>query len=362
MFRIGGSEIQSYLYAKEFSKRGWRVIFLSPNKKEKRYKFDNKGIEVVLYNTSKIFIINWLIELWQFYRCGADVYYYRNNRYHLGLIRLVCKMNRARYIWAVMSDAFCSRDAAVKKAVLDIKKYKGFLKFIFIAKLKIESRLFRAGVKNSDLIIVQNSRQKQIVKKEFGQKSVKIYNSHPLGIYAKKRENNILYIGSLKSIKRPKLFCKLAQSLNKRDYNFIMIGGIRYQGTEKDEMLEIIKQSNVDYIGEQDLDEVNSILSTSKLYINTSEVEGFPNTFIQSWSYGVPVLSFKVNPDGLLTDKKLGKVCNDNIDLAKMIIEELMDNKKIWKSLSERCYNYSKEQFNIVKSVDKIEEALATVL
>ena len=36
MFRIGGSEVQTYLYAKEFSKRGWRVIFLSPDKKNNR--------------------------------------------------------------------------------------------------------------------------------------------------------------------------------------------------------------------------------------------------------------------------------------------------------------------------------------
>ena len=114
MFRIGGSEVQTYLYAKEVAKRNWRVIFLTPDKKAVKHKFDNDGIEVLLYKTSKVFIINWLIELWQFYKIDADLFYYRNNRYHLGLIWAVCAIRRSHYIWAVMSDAFCSRNAATK--------------------------------------------------------------------------------------------------------------------------------------------------------------------------------------------------------------------------------------------------------
>ena len=42
----------------------------------------------------------------------------------------------------------------------------------------------------------------------------------------------------------------------------------------------------------------------SKILINTSSFEGFPNTFVQAWANGVPVISLKVDPDNIIKKKK----------------------------------------------------------
>ena len=257
-----------------------------------------------------------------------------------------------------MSDEFCARDAAIKKAKNEVNNYKGCFRWLYVLKISMESRLFILGVKKCDLIIAQNENQKRIISSNFDKNSFKLHNGHPIGNYNSRRKNDILYIGSLKSIKRPQLFCKLAKSLYGKPYTFIMIGANNFPDDKKKEMLSIIRESNVQYLGVQELCKVNTILSKSKLYINTSEYEGFPNTFIQSWMHGVPVLSFKVNPDNILTDNKLGMLCEDDIDKAKKVIENLMNNEKTWESYSKRCYDFAKEHFDIVKTIDKLEYRL----
>ena len=53
---------------------------------------------------------------------------------------------------------------------------------------------------------------------------------------------------------------------------------------------------NLDYLGEQPIERVNSEIAASDVLVTTS-YEGFPNTFIQAWLRGVPVVSNGVDPD-----------------------------------------------------------------
>ena len=54
MFGAGGSEIQSYYFAEEFAKQGWKVFFLSKKGKDILEGFENDDIILLLYNKSKI--------------------------------------------------------------------------------------------------------------------------------------------------------------------------------------------------------------------------------------------------------------------------------------------------------------------
>jgi glycosyltransferase involved in cell wall biosynthesis len=90
------------------------------------------------------------------------------------------------------------------------------------------------------------------------------------------------------------------------------------------------------------------------LLVNTSNAEGFSNTFIEAWKEGVPVLSFYVNPDNIITEKKLGSVSNSLKENA-IFIENIFCNNKLWNEYSKNCMNFVRENFDIKKNVDNLE-------
>ena len=48
--------------------------------------------------------------------------------------------------------------------------------------------------------------------------------------------------------------------------------------------------------------------------VNTSSHEGMPNTYLEAWSLGVPVLTLAVDPDGLISERGLGVSAGDSWD------------------------------------------------
>ena len=75
---------------------------------------------------------------------------------------------------------------------------------------------------------------------------------------------------------------------------------------------------NIRFVGAVPYSEVNSYFSRAKLFLNTSDSEGFPNSFLQAWVRGVPVVSF-FDPDGLIASEGLGISVNTQDDFKEAL-------------------------------------------
>ncbi len=68
-----------------------------------------------------------------------------------------------------------------------------------------------------------------------------------------------------------------------------------------------------------------ALFDRAKIFLNTSSIEGFPNTFLQAWIRGVPVVSF-FDPDSLVQRLPLGHIANSVDDMREAIRGLLEDD------------------------------------
>jgi glycosyltransferase involved in cell wall biosynthesis len=70
---------------------------------------------------------------------------------------------------------------------------------------------------------------------------------------------------------------------------------------------------------------VHEQLRRSAVLVSTSDYEGFPNTFIEAWLHGVPVVSLHADPDELLSRGGYGFVSGTESAL-EVHVRQLVDS------------------------------------
>ncbi|MCK9223592.1 MAG: glycosyltransferase, partial [Candidatus Muirbacterium halophilum] len=142
--------------------------------------------------------------------------------------------------------------------------------------------------------------------------------------------------------KKPELFLELAKKLPHKKFVMIMPGSSLYKDKIVNEIKLIKNMQFYDFI---DYKKIDIFFKKAECFINTSEFEGFPNTFIQSFMNYTPILSFNVNPDNIINKYNLGFFSNNNIEKSIEFLK-ILNNKKI-NFLGQNCYNYVSKQHNI---------------
>jgi glycosyltransferase involved in cell wall biosynthesis len=179
---------------------------------------------------------------------------------------------------------------------------------------RLERLFLDYGIRRADTIFAQNARQQRLLRERYGRDSVLVHSFHPMpsepvsSVPSGRR--TILWVGNLKRLKNPAAFLRLAREFEARaDLEFVMIGAPGDDPRWTEELLAAIaRHRNVHYLGPLAQDEVNARLSRAFMLVNTSDYEGFPNTFVQAWLRGVPVLSLHADPDDLLKNGVCGRL------------------------------------------------------
>jgi glycosyltransferase involved in cell wall biosynthesis len=102
--------------------------------------------------------------------------------------------------------------------------------------------------------------------------------------------------------------------------------------------------ANVTFHGQVPYHDVNDYFASALVFMNTSEIEGFPNSYLQAWSRGTPVVAF-FDPDGLIAREDLG-VAVRGMEEMRQAVRELITNRKSWLATSARCVAFMRREFN----------------
>jgi glycosyltransferase involved in cell wall biosynthesis len=275
---------------------------------------------------------------------GISAYY--ANRFNCGMI------------WRITSDK------SVYKPM--INGWRDILPHRFI-----ERKFTEYGIKNAQSVVAQTNLQARLLKENFGRvASAVIRNYHPepgIRIVKESDPMRILWVANFKRLKQPEIFVRLAEDLVGRgNVRFTMIGAPAPGEMWFDQLIKKIGLlNNLEYLGIQTQDQVNTLLAKSYILVNTSQYEGFSNTFIQAWIHEVPVVSLNANPDQLLDSGSLGYCASGNYDQLLVHINKLLDNPSLIDKLGRNARNYALEHHserNISSLIQEINNQCASNL
>jgi glycosyltransferase involved in cell wall biosynthesis len=173
------------------------------------------------------------------------------------------------------------------------------------------------------------------------------------------RANYVAWVAMLRYHKRPDLLVEIARKTP--SVHYVVCGGpstfMTPTGYSERVINELRALPNVNFLGQVASAEAQQIIADAAMLLSTSDEEGFPNTFTQAWSSGTPVISLKLDPDGIIEREGLG-VVSGNMDRAIANIMELLNSPRQRDEISARARRFVVDNYSAATVVALFERAL----
>ncbi len=326
---IGGAELQQTLLARALHRDGFRVSMVVGDFGQsegaawdgivthRSYRADAglPGLRLLHPRATSIWAAMRRADAWIYYCSCAD--------YLPGLVALFARVHRRKAVFRVAHDTDCR-----PREVL-IPNWRGKV-------------LYRYGIRHVDLILAQSEAQQADMLSYFHRTSRVVPSLVELedeGAELSARDLPVLWVGNMRPFKRPELALELAASMP--DVPFHMVGG---QDPRVPQLYQHIAERarslpNVVFEGPQPYDRVEERMRRTRLLINTSEAEGFPNTYLQAWARGTPVVA-TFDPDGIIQREGLGAAVSTLEQMRSAVRALLQGGAEQWQRISARCRQY----------------------
>jgi len=343
--QIGGAEVQQAQIARALVKQGVEVCAVTEDFGQtegvnidgvtihKSYR-SGDGLPVLRFFHPKLTSIYQALVA-----AKADIYYVRTASFLAAVVSHYCRMKGKRWVYAGAHDT----DFIPGKEL--VPNFR-------------DRWLYRRGLEKADRIIVQSDKQKILLKQYHNRDSVLIRNfiDGELWVNTVSGKPLVLWVSTIRRWKRPELFLEMARSLP--ELQFTMIGGP--DSLDREFYLDIERQAgsinNVEFLGFQPFDKTEKLFDKASVFVNTSEHEGFPNTFLQAWRRGLPVVTY-FDPDNIVSDNHLGQQVDSVSEAGAVIAEMYLENQE----RSQHIRNYFSENHS-GKSVNKYIELFEGLL
>jgi glycosyltransferase involved in cell wall biosynthesis len=343
----GGAERQQTLLARALARRGWPVsMIVADLGQPDGAVWDGIETRKSYSPEAGIPVIRFLHPRWTrlhaaLRRADADIYYTSCAGGHLAQVVLFARPRGRKVIFRVASDSDCDPRTLLVRYWRDRK-------------------LYGWGLKRADLVLAQTPAQQQALERHFGVSSAVIGPLiEPGGRRPpfEARDIGALWVGNLRPLKRPGILLDVAARLP--DLSFHLIGG-PMPGAEA--LFEQVRRraatlANVTFHGFVPQHRIGTFFERARVLIGTSDTEGFPNTYLQAWSCGTPVVAF-IDPQQLIGRHRLGAVVHDAEEL-RAAVAQLAGEAEEWRAASARSARYVDGCADGPPSVDAYIEALS---
>ncbi len=212
----------------------------------------------------------------------ADVYVMRCAAPQVGYVQAVCGLLRKRFVYMVAHDDEVSGAYAAAQGIW--------------------GKRFERGLRRAEAVVCQHDDQLRLLRANYHREGHLIRSLCPVPIegMGERPRRILLWVARMDEWKQPDLFLDLAERMP--EVPFVMVGPPSHQNPSDLMRLRerMNRLPNLRWRKRVPFEETITLFQEALLFVNTSRVEGFPNTFLQAAACGTPVVSLLVNPEGLL--------------------------------------------------------------
>ncbi|MBI2415260.1 MAG: glycosyltransferase family 4 protein [Candidatus Kerfeldbacteria bacterium] len=338
---FGGAEVQIYQLATQLAKTGKSVALITAGTKPYSQSVID-GVQVY-----KVLPLNRQNSIWTKSMAIGRMFYYlaklpgrtvvqRALGPETGMLTFFCKLLGKRFVYMVAHD-------------WDVNgSYKQ--KYGWLGKLAIW------GLRHASVVLTQNHEQQAMLHQTYGKASTVFPTVYPIPatVLPRSLRKGILWVGRAEQWKQPELFINLAEQLPQQSFTMIMPAGndVAFYQTV---LTRARTFSNLTVLEQVPFTQIDDYFSRTLLLVNTSTMEGFPNTFIQATKNGTPIVSWRVNPDGIITTHNLGAVASDSSEQLVEQVQQLVTDTALWQQCSDHCHTYAQAQHDIKRWLPEFE-------
>ena len=337
---IGGAEVDLYMLATELAKdENYRVSCITADYGQPdTQKYEN--VTVIKSLDFKKNPIKGAAKIWKAMKIAdADVYMMKTPSPGVPLASAFCKRFNRHFTYRAASE----------------REFNG----VYLSKHPLLGRLFIRSLRKASLITVQNQADADNLFSLAKLKAIVIPNGHRIPDLADTTKQIFLWVGRSAPVKRPELFLTLAKELPGE--KFTMICQPATGDSNYDSLVEKASQiPNLEFHKEVSFAKIDKFFAKAKFLVNTSDSEGFPNTFVQACKASTPILSLNVNPDGFLDEYGCGVCCEGDLDKMAAQVKILAATRS-GEQMGARGRDYVEKTHDLAKIIERYKELFVTL-
>jgi glycosyltransferase involved in cell wall biosynthesis len=338
---IGGVERQTSLLARWLAARGHRVSLITWNEGQP----DGTSIDGVRMLRVcrpqegapglRFFHPRWTSLVAAMSRANAAVYYHNCGEDVTGQVALWCRRHDRRFVYSSAAQADC--DARLP-----------------LMTTRRERVLYAMGLQRADRIVVQTETQTRMLKDGFGLDSLVIPmpcpepDDRPFHMPSAPRTGQapVLWVGRICKVKRPDRFLDLVATCP--EIRFELVGPSDDSQYAQHILRRAADLPNLRVVGRVARENMAGYYRRALCLCCTSDFEGFPNTFIEAWCLGIPVVS-TWDPDNIIKTAGLGVAATDLAGLAAGV-RSLGQSPERWLAASR----HARDRYLTHHTVDRV--------
>jgi glycosyltransferase involved in cell wall biosynthesis len=155
------------------------------------------------------------------------------------------------------------------------------------------------------------------------------------------KDIDLLWVARCHPVKRPHLFLDLAERLPQARCR--MICSMQDEDLWQSISHRVRQLSNVEFLPGVPYREIQGHFNQSEIFVNTSEHEGVPNTFIHSGLGYAAILSLVVDPDGMFENFRAGICAAGHFETLVQAAAEMLSHRDQLAAAQQESARYVRE-------------------